>query len=159
MLSQSFDNEIFSFHNANAFDLFNTQIDTLYHYNTKINILEPKFVLTTNEPKKPFHVCYELPHHFYAWVYKRGMIIVDKTTLEAHYLKLENDFFGGIDASLFFNNGMFINNTSAISLKQNIKKALENNKLSAEIRKKLIDIDKKLKNEDNNVVFIGKLRE
>ena len=58
-----------------------------------------------------------------------------------------------------FYNGYLISNTPAITLKNQIKSALKNNKMSGAMRQKLTDIDNNLKIDDNNVIITGKLKQ
>ncbi|MFZ0282474.1 MAG: 6-bladed beta-propeller, partial [Bacteroidales bacterium] len=126
LINQSFDGEVFTNYMAPEYDLYNTASDTLYHYNTAKNTLEPMFAKDFGE-KKYISVSREIPGYYYFLFYSKETgskkIIVDKKTLDAKYFNLKNDFFGDIDASPIFSNGYFINNVAAITLKNQIEKA------------------------------------
>jgi hypothetical protein len=161
LLNQSFDGEVFTNYLTPEFDLYNTATDTLYHYNTEKNTLEPKFAKDFGD-KKYFSVSREIPGYFYFFFYNQETgskkILVDKKTLDANYFNLKNDFFGNIDASPVFSNGYFINNVAAITLKKQIEKALNMKDLSENERQKLIDFNNNLKQDDNNIIFYGRLK-
>lgn len=165
LISQSFDGEVFTNYSTTDFDFFNTATDTLYHYNTVKNILEPKFALDFGEGKKPVSVSRELPGYYYSWISWiigedriSRQILVDKKTLDAKYFILKNDFFGGIDASPIFSNGYFINNIAAITLKTQLEKVITNKDLTDQMKQKLIDLNNSLKQDDNNIIFWGRLK-
>jgi hypothetical protein len=163
MLSENFDGELFVNHCTSDFDFFNTSIDTLYHYNAVKNKLEARFTCEFGGEKKPILTYREAPLFYYASVRSKdgkwNNLLVNKKTLDSKYFAITNDLFGGIKASLGIFNGYFINNTPAITLKNQIKSALKNNKMTEVMRQKLSDIDTNLKIDDNNVILIGKLKQ
>ena len=165
LISRNFDGEIFSNQSTSDFDFFNTASDTLFHYNTSKNILEPKSTISFGEGKKPIFTIKELPGYFYYWFYwlgddkrKPGNILVDKNTLDAKYFDIKNDYYGNINAASNFSHGYFINIVAAITLKTQLEEAIENNELNDQMRQKLINLNNSLKPEDNDVVFFGKLK-
>jgi len=161
LLNQSFDGEVFTNYLTPEYDFFNTATDTLYHYNIEKNILVPKFAKDFGG-NKFVSVTREIPGYYYFWFYNKDnparSILVDKTTLDAKYFKLINDFFGNIEASMVFSNGYFINNIPAITLKKQIEQALKKNDLSEKDRKILSDFNENLQPDDNNIIFYGKLK-
>jgi hypothetical protein len=161
LINQSFDGEVFTNYLTPEYDLYNTASDTLYHYNIEKNRLEPKFAKDFGD-KKYISVSREIPGYYYFYFYNRESgsknIIVDKKTLDAKYFHLKNDFFGNIDSSPIFSNGFFINNVAAITLKKQIEKALKMSDLSNDDRQKLVDFNNNLKQDDNNIIFYGKLK-
>lgn len=161
LINQSFDGEVFTNYLTPEYDLFNTAADTLYHYNIEKNTLEPKFAKDFGD-KKYVSVSRELPGYYYFYFYNQETgskkILVDKETLNANYFNLKNDFFGNIDASPIFSNGYFINNVAAITLKKQIEKALNMKDLSENERQKLVDFNNNLKQDDNNIIFYGRLK-
>lgn len=161
LINQSFDGEIFTNYLTPEYDLYNTATDTLYNYNIEKNTLEPRFAKDFGD-KKYVSVSREIPGYYYFFFYNRETsskkILVDKKTLDANYFNLKNDFFGNIDASPVFSNGYFINNVAAITLKKQIEKALNMNDLSEEEKKKLGEFNNNLNEDDNNIIFYGKLK-
>jgi hypothetical protein len=162
MLNGSFDGEVFVNHSTNDFDFYNTAIDTLYHYNTVKNKLEAKFTCDFGTDKKPISILREAPLFYYTGVRSKegkwNNLLVNKKTLISKYFKIKNDLFGGINSSPVFSNGYFINNMPAITLKNQIKSALKNNKMTEPMRQKLTEMDNSLKIDDNNVILFGKLK-
>jgi hypothetical protein len=160
MVSETFDGEIFTNYLPD-FDLFNTCTDTLYHYNTRRNILEPVFAKFYGD-RKIFSVSREIPDYYYFSIWGQDKIsrwiLVNKKSLDAKYFHLKNDFFGNIEATPVFSNGYFINNVAAITLKKQIEAALKGNDLTEKERQKLTDFNKSLKPDDNNIIFFGKLK-
>jgi len=161
LINQSFDGEVFTNYLTPEYDLYNTASDTLYHYNIAKNTLEPKFAKDFGD-KKYISVSREIPGYYYFYYYSQEIgsknILVNKKSLDAKYFNLKNDFFGNIDASPVFSNGYFINNVAAITLKRQIEKALNMKNLSDNERQKLVDFNSNLKQDDNNIIFYGKLK-
>jgi len=161
LINESFDGEVFTNYLTPEYDFYNTASDTLYHYNIEENSLEPKFAKDFGD-KKYITVSRETPQYYYFYYYSQETgsknILVDKKTLDARYFYLKNDFFGNIDASPIFSNGYFINNVAAITLKKQIEKALNMKDLKENERQKLKDFNNNLKQDDNNIIFYGKLK-
>lgn len=162
MINVTFDGEVFVNHCTSDFDFYNTAIDTLYHYNTVKNRLEAKFTCEFGGEKKPISILHEAPLFYYMGVRSKegkwNNLLVNKKTLNSKYFTITNDLYGGIIASPVFNNGYFINNIPAITLKNQIRSALKNNKMSESMRQKLTEMDNNLKIDDNNVLLFGKLK-
>ena len=160
LINQSFDGEVFTNYLRPEYDIYNTASDTLYHYNIEKNTLVPKFAKNFGD-KKYISVSREIPGYYYFSFYNRETpsrkILVNIKTLDANYFNLKNDFFGNIDASPIFSNGFFINIVPAITLKKQIEKALSNKDLSDKEKQKLVDFDKNLNLDDNDIIFYGKL--
>lgn len=165
-LAQEFSSEVNSSRNAGSYDLFQmiimkNPLDTLYHYDTKVNKLIPRYTLSFDSDEWPLYVCNELPNHYYSWVRGRGNIVVDKRTLETNYFRLVNDFFGGIELKNFHqgSNGTFISSISALNLKKELKRCLADRSLAPEMRNKLVKLDNEIDENSNDILFIGKLRQ
>jgi hypothetical protein len=154
LISKNYDGEIFTNYSPNSFEFYNTVSDTLYHYNTAKNILEPKFALSFGEGKKGHGIYSEIPGFYFCF-----NILVDKKTLDAKYFDIKNDFLGGINVLPQFARGYFINDVTAIYLKQQLDKAITNKNLTDQIRQKLTDLNNSLSPDDNNVIFFGKLKQ
>lgn len=161
LFNKNFDGEIFTNYLTPEYDLYNTATDTLYHYNISRNKLEPKFAKDFGG-QKMITASREIPGYYFFWTRgedkKSRLIYVNKKTLDAKYFKLKNDYFGNIDASPVFSSGYFVNSVAAISLKKQIETALKNKSLTEKQRQKLLDFDKDLKPDDNNIIFYGKLK-
>jgi hypothetical protein len=163
-----FNSEISSSHNAGAHDMFtlthgNAAYDTLYHYNTTDNTLEPKYVASFMGEK---HGSWsrELKSHFWTIVfgnkYKGRKVIVNKKTLKSDFFHLKNDYYGNIELRKFYmsNNGYFVAGIQAIQLMEKFKEALGNPDLDADVKKKIEKELARLNENDNEVLFIGKMK-
>jgi len=153
--------EIFTNYTPGVVSFYVTGTDTLFHYDTAKNRLLPKFALEFGE-KKLLNTPRELPGYYYTGIRgadaKWRTIMVNKKTLNTHYASLVNDFYGNIESQLFFINGYYVEPVPAITLKGRIDKALQNSKLSSEMRKKLTDLNNSITEDDNDIVFYGKLK-
>jgi hypothetical protein len=161
LLNESFDGEVFTNFLTPEYDLYNTATDTLYNYNISKNRLEPKFAKDFGG-FKTITVSREIPGYYYFSFRdqdkKSRMICVDKKTLDAKYFRLKNDFFGNVESQMIFSNGYFYNSVAAITLKKQIETALKNRDLPEKERQKLLEFDRNLKADDNNIIFYGKLK-
>lgn len=174
-LKPDFSNEIISLKNDENMDmhLFNfgcITTDTLYHY--KEDHLQPVFAVNFNSKEIPPHNYYELPGYYICqtmtWVkaqrrtynaINHEILLVDKTTLETKRIRLLNDYLGNIEMDFLFKNGKFINNLSAIDLKERISKVLDSEKdMTPKDREQLINFNNSLNDEDNNIVFSGDIK-
>ena len=162
-----FNSELSSSHNAGAFDIYtftwgNKGYDTLYHYDVKANRLVPKYVASFTG-KKHGSWTYEWKSYYYTWLfgdkYKGAKVIVDKKTLKSAFFNVINDFYGDIELKKFFmsNNGMFIGAMSAFELIKAFDEALKNGDLSNKERKKIETLRKSLHEDDNEILFVGKM--
>ncbi len=151
LISQDYNGEVY----INGLSYYNTISDTLYHYNTLKNRLEPKFALSFKDGRKGHGIYSELPGFYCCF-----NILVDKNTLDSRYFHIKNDFWGGINTSPnVFGNGYFINEVTAIYLKRQLEIAIKNKKLDDRMRQKLIDLNNSLTPDDNNIIFFGKWKQ
>ncbi len=155
-----FNNEIFSYRNTSNFDFMITSCDSLFHYNTKENKIYPKFTIDFDDMVDvPFHIYTEIPGYYLTYLRRKGVIIVDKKKQTANYLKVVNDFWGHISAPKFnFNKGWFYQIFEPSYLKEVIEKRLEESDCSLEDRKQLENMLTSLDENDNNIMFIAKLK-
>lgn len=167
----SFDGEVFSYRNCNDFDFFHTNIDTLYTYDVASNKLLPQFTTTFPNPKeKPIHIYYRLPYHFITTYYywgdngpeRGGNILIDKQKNASSHFRMINDFYGNLPISSpghRFYRGYFIQNLEPGQLAELIEKHLSSGKCPSQDKKKLRDLAASLNENDNNVLFIGKIKQ
>lgn len=153
-----FNNEIWSFNNVEGLKFMSMPTDTLYNYNPEKNRLEARFVLSNPPKKDTFLIFNELPGKFLATVWGTGTIVADKNTQQSHYVRLKNDFFGGIDTPLNFTNGWFFAMYEPMVLMENIKKRLTETSCTDKDKELLDKLLESLNENDNNVMFIGKLK-
>ena len=168
-----YSNEVFS-NNRPDYGFQILSADTLFHYNAQKNELESQLVFPpfTNSGGQ---LLWELPEHYIGVSYvarknrKTGKIegrdmynvIINKKTLETRCYELINDFYGGISHSSLSSckNDMFIASTPAFKLMNEIKEILKDNKLGLKNKQKLKKILSHLHVNDNDVLFVGKLKQ
>ena len=170
MLASNFDGEIFSYRNTGTFDFFYTGVDTTYTYDTKANRLIPRF--TMNFPglgEKPYHIYTELPNHvitnYYTWVDGQfipgGTVLVDKQKMSSTQFRLVNDFYGNLPVSnpnIHFNKGWFMFNIEPGALSEMIETHLTSGKCPDKNKATLKELAGSLHENDNNLMFVGKLK-
>lgn len=181
----TFNNEIVC--NLNLPDVFDvnvlsidpTRVDSLYRYDIGKNRLCPTFTFNhTKTDPIPWHGFYEWPDHFTGQYsgppviqqVETGTIatpgetfhyIVDKKTCKGAYFKMYNDYFGDQEIgwpSGIFGNGYYIRNVEPGNLLTEIETLLKKDDLSVEMRKKLVDIQNQIDENDNNYLMIYPLK-
>lgn len=177
---QDFSNEVTAgFNIPGVFDvnilcIMPTRVDSLYRYASDKNRLIPAFTLNfANTDKIPWHGYGEYPHHFVgnfseppvevspgSWTNGQTFhYIVDKETGKGSFFTLYNDYFGNLEigypSSAFFN-GYYTRNIEPGNLMTDIENALKNQDITAEMRKKLTDLQASI--DDNNYVMIAQLK-
>lgn len=88
-------------------------------------------------------------------------ILVDKQTLKGCFVNLRWNMLGNIEgpSHLSFNRGYFTAVMEPYELKEQLKKALASpEKLSSAMLKKAKDLNNSITEDDNCIVFIGKLK-
>lgn len=156
-----------------VFQFFNPVQDSLCHYDVANNRLIPCFTADFGIGKVPMHSFGELPRHFYIEMAEQKQvgessftgdnykyILVSKENPRADYFHIEDDLLlKGEPVSVYaFNNGMFIQNWPAITLKSKLEKALERNDLSEEMRARITETLSGLSEDDNNVIVWGEMK-
>lgn len=160
-LQKNFDQEIFAYHNVPEFSFYLTSCDTLYHYNKNANKLCPKFKIDFGEVSEPpIHIYNELPGYYLTAILGgKGIIAVNKDKQTSNYVKLRNDFFGHMEASMFsFSNGWFYHMFEPGQLINRIERRLAESGCTAEDRKQLEEMLASIDEDDNNILFMGKLK-
>ena len=165
---ETFDGEIFAPQNSGKLDFFHTSIDTIFRYDATTNQLQPRFAMDFQGLNdKPIHIFLDLPHHtivnYYFWVNDHpeggGALLIDKKKLSSAHFKLYNDYFGDMPVPANFNRGWFIHNLEPGNLQERIEKYLASGKCSDDNRKMLQDFAGSLQENDNNILFVGKLKQ
>lgn len=158
-----YNGEVFAYQNVPGFDFMHTSVDTLFHYNDKMNTLQPVFTMAFPNPsEKPMHIYMELPDRFITNVFGAGFISSDKQEKTSSYIKVVNDYFGNMPVphlSMRFNKGWFIYNMEPANLIEEIEKRLAKKDCSPEDAAKLNELLPTLDENNNNVMFIGKLKQ
>ena len=75
-----------------------------------------------------------------------------------HFVRLKNDKFGNLDAPFNFSNGYFFVVYKPMQLADKIEKRLAESSCTAQNKKTLNELLDSLNENDNNVMFIGKLK-
>ena len=90
-----------------------------------------------------------------------GDILVDTQKNASSHFRLVNDFYGNLPISnpgYRFYRGYFIQNLEPGQLAEQIETHLASGKCPAQDKKKLEELATSLNENDNNVLFIGKIR-
>lgn len=148
--------------------------DTLYHFIPEENRLVP--VLTLQQPEKKIqHDYLELPDYYLidiptgytaseygSYVSQRATVMMDKATRKGAFVRILNDLIGNVPVEYaFFNfkNGYFIYSMEPGMLLENIETALSRpESLGSEQRQKLETLKEAMRENDNNYLFIGKIK-
>lgn len=184
-VARDFSNEIISAQNTADMDLsfwfWPTRIDTLYHINTMQGTLMPRF--TAN-----FDIDNMEPHSYAEWsdyfvgntkvIYessvsssdgatlsksvgtKNEYYVVDKKTLKGAFLRVENDYWGGIEEwpIYLFDKGYYARNMDPGNMEEWIEKILKSQVISEQLRQKLTEIRSAIGANDNNYVVYAKMK-
>lgn len=144
--------------------------DTLYYFIPEENRLAP--VMTLQQPEEKIsHDYMELPNHYIVDLPNgssksqygtRTCVIVDKKTQKGAYFRILNDLIGNvpIEKSIFhFKNGYFAYTMDPGNLLDNIEAALSRpDRLSEEQSTQLKSLQNSVNANDNNYLFIGKIK-
>jgi hypothetical protein len=171
-LVNNFDGEIFNTRNVQGvFDFVQTGIDTLYHFDVKSNRLIPYFTMASNAEglwKNYFQINKDLimtgVSEFDAtlgYFVRRGLVATDLRNKTSSHVNIVNDFFGNLPvqaSGIVFRNGYFVYNVQPEELMDEIEKRLSESNITESDRQRLNELLSKLREDTNNVVFIGKLK-
>lgn len=147
---------------------FDNRKDSLYHYHSESNRLQPVFTLEL-EQEGILDLYTELPDYYLVMLYttsdreelKYPELAIDKKTLRGAFVNFKLDMLGGIDPgfSYYFNRGYFISLISSEELGDKLRKVMAtSNKLSSDVVKNIQQLQKRLVNEEDLVVLTGKLK-
>lgn len=152
-----FDHEIWCYANTDEPTFMYTYADTLYHYDWKKNQVEAQFT-TTNGPKDTWKIYIQLPEKYLVNIFGVGSFVADTQTKSSYFVKLKNDFVGGMSAPTNFTNGYFYAVYEPLQLIDRIETRLAESDCTEKDRKVLTELMNSLDENDNNVMFIGKLK-
>ena len=162
-LAIGYNHEIWSYRNANDFAFMMTHTDTLFHYNHLKNQIIPQFTMEINpdKVKNSFFILNELPHHYLAIITgKSGRnILVEKESKVAYEIDLVNDYMGNMKISPKFQDKYFFNCLEPSYLKEKIEEHLASGNCPESHKEKLHKFSNTLNENDNNILFLGKLKE
>ena len=166
-----YSNDLFSRQNTEALDCHiretTVNIDTLYHYSRLENRLVPRMTIRfANEESSFLHVYTELPLYYIIWESKpwyetsyNKVIFVDKTTLQASYVRVVSAEMGEF-RSWMFERGRFISAMNPYVLIEQIDKMLseKTTSLNQKDRERALKLRQSLDEDDNDYIAIGKVR-
>ena len=133
--------------------------DTLYAYDHKTNRLKADFVMKNYRKTDDIYCIYfPLPGKYVTYVRGKGHILTDPQTQQSHFIKLKNDFVGGLKVNTNFSNGYIFMMYEPLQLMEQIEKRLEESDCTDADKKVLKELYDSLDEDDNNIMFIGKLK-
>ena len=153
--------------------------DTLYHYNKVTNHFYPAY--TTNFPHDECNLVFstESPLHYYTTYqrYKKGELIapqnmetnrlvqVEKKTGKARYIRLVNDYLGGLEVSgvnfrySMKDNYVFFRFNDALKLKEQLEEVLnKNSSMDNSVRERITYLKNSLHEDSNDVIVLCKFK-
>ena len=153
--------------------------DTLYHYNKVTNHFYPGY--TTNFPHDECNLVFstESPLHYYTTYqrYKKGELIapqnletsrlvqVEKKTGKARYIRLVNDYLGGLEVSgvnfrySMKENYVYFRFNDALKLKEQFEEVLNTNtSMDNSIRARITYLKNSLHEDSNDVIVLCKFK-
>ena len=174
-----FSNEVVSTKAASdALDVFlctfwELRKDTLYHLNIEDGKLHPKFTMNFGQRKIAIHDYHEFPVHYIGALTNPVQVgdrtyqtegevffMVEKKSKKGAFFRIGNDFLDNepIEYMPFHcSNGYYTLNIEPAVLIERLEKGLKNNPDEAR-RKKMEALMKTIDEDDNNYIFIGKLK-
>ena len=169
---QNFNGELFSIKNApGVFDFLHTSSDTLYHFDMKNNKMLPAFRAIHSAPKNVWMRYFALNKNIFLTsvnmfseeqeIFQHvGIVATDLNTKASSWIKVVNDFYGNMPVSIMsVNNGYWVINIPQERLMDDIKNRLDQKDLSEDDRQTLNKTLSILKEDENNVVLFGKLKD
>lgn len=152
--------------------------DTIYHYNIETNQIYPVYTSNMHAEKLTLVCSTETPLHFYTFqqTYREGTNInpenrihrkffqVDKQTGKGRYIRVVNDYLGGIefDEDYWFwyvRDDYVVYYWEPLALKEELEEALSaNRKMTAEIRERISKLKDTLHENSNNILMICKFK-
>lgn len=161
-VGRGYNDEIWSYRNCSEFSFMMTHTDTLYHYDNKENRVKARFTLKMDADKKKgfFFIMTEFPHHYLVRIIgKNGKtILVNKEKNEAYECNIMNDFMGNMKVNPTFQDGYFFATYEPSALKEKIEEHLLSGDCPEEQVAKLSSFKETLKENDNNILLLGKLK-
>ena len=154
-----FNHEIWHYGNTDEMKFAYTFSDTLYTYDHKTNRLRADFVMK-NYRKSDDTYCIHFPmrDRYITWVKGKGSIVTDMKTRQSHFFELKNDFVGGLPIYNQSSNGYIYAMYEPMQLMEKIEERLEQSDCTEADRKVLKELYNSLDEDDNNIMFIGRLK-
>ena len=157
-----FSDEIWSYRNSVDFPFMMTHTDTLYHYNSQTNKIQAAFTMSMDPDKKgdSFFIFNEWPHHYFVTIVGEGgrNILVSKERPVGYEVEFVNDFMGNLEFYPLTQDGYFFQNWEPAELREALEEALASGNCPDDQKEKLKAFMQTLHDNDNNLLFIGKLK-
>ena len=154
-----FNHEVWHYGCTDEMKFAYTISDTLYAYDHKTNHLKADFVMKNYRKSDDIYCIYfPLPNKYVTWVKGKGNIVTDLKTQQSYFFKLKNDFVGGLPISTQTSNGYIWAMYEPLQLMERIEKRLEESDCTDADKKVLKELYDSLDEDDNNIMFIGKLK-
>ena len=157
-----FSDEIWSYRNSADFPFMMTHTDTLYHYNSQTNKIQAAFTMSMDPDKKgdSYFIFKEWPHHYFVTIFGEGgrNILVDKEQPIGYEVEFVNDFMGNLEFYPQTQDGYFFQNWEPAELRDALEEALASGDCLDDQKEKLKAFMQTLHDNDNNLLFLGKLK-
>ena len=157
-----FNDEIWSYRNSADFPFMMTHTDTLYHYNSQTNKIQAAFTMSMDPDKKgdSFFIFNEWPHHYFVTIVGEGgrNILVSKERPVGYEVEFVNDFMGNLEFYPQTQDGYFFQNWEPAELREALEEALASGNCPDDQKEKLKAFMQTLHDNDNNLLFLGKLK-
>ena len=163
LIVQSADGEIFNTRNASGiFDFYHTGSDTLYHLEVSNNRIKPFFTMTFNSSEQPWKQYYQLNQDLILTnMFAKGLVATDVKNKTSKWIKVVNDYYGNMPAPtsiMQFRNGYWVLNIQPEQLIDDINNRLAQRSCTEKDKQALTTLLSKIKEDENNVVIFGKLK-
>ena len=158
-----FNDEIWSYRNSADFPFMMTHTDTLYHYNSQTNKIQAAFTMSMDPDKKgdSFFIFNEWPHHYFVTIVGEGgrNILVSKERPVGYEVEFVNDFMRNLEFYPQTQDGYFFQNWEPAELREALEEALASGNCPDDQKEKLKAFMQTLHDNDNNLLFLGKLKQ
>ena len=158
---------------AYVFTFFELRKDTLYHLSLEDGKLQPKFTLDFGQRDVTIHDYHEFPGHYVCGLTNPVQVsertyqtegevffMVNKVSKKGTFFRVGNDFLDNESIKympLHCSNGYYTLNIEPAVLIERLEKGLKNNPDESR-RKEMEALLKTIDEDDNNYIFIGKLK-
>ena len=159
---QGYEDGIFGIRNEpTRFNIAHELNDTLYRIDVKNNTIAPFFAISYNSSEKLYKGFCKLNQDLVMTFTEQGIVATDLKHKTASWVKVVNDYYGNLDVKVSlvsFYNGYFVQNIQPEQLMDDIEQRLTEQTCTEKDRQILQKTLSSLKENTNNVVFIGKLK-
>lgn len=157
-----FENDIFSYRNTSANTFEYTYLNKLLKYDptsgSVSSVLE--FTLPKNMREDHWLVFNELPDDILVHVVgpKGKTVKVSKHDGSAVEIEMINDFCGGMDTGMSFQDGYYFHIYEPRYLKEKVSEFIKTNDVDAKSKDSLLQMINSVEEDDNNIILLGKLK-